>query len=253
MFMGGGLAHADTMLKTGGDRFLVLEDVKADPGSFRGLECRWNDVAHAEGEVVALLILGTSPDPGTRATTYQQVLADINDVYGDVEPHSPITRENLRTSISPAKLSIETRARTIGEGWWARTRYQSWAWLAGVVGRWVIACGSTFAGVNWDNYTRELVANTDYRKIDDMLRFVLPSNSARRDELTQRLEVRRRSGELVYGIHVGKTAVMACLVFNHAGSHVHFVDGSNGGYTAAATMLKSQLKAVREQQAKATQ
>lgn len=248
MFMGGGLAHADTMLKSkDGGRFQITDDAKPDSGTFRGLECRWDDVPQKEGEVVALLILGRNPDPRARAETYQHVLHEINEVYGDVEPHSPITREGLRTSLSPAKLSLEAGARTIGMGAFARMRYQTWIFLAGLIGRWVVPRGSTFAGVNWGNYASELVANTDYRKIDDMLRFVLPSSTARRDELTRRLESRRNNGELVYGIHVGKTAIMACFVFNLAGAHVHFVDGSNGGYTAAATMLKAQLSELAKQ------
>jgi hypothetical protein len=250
MFMGGGLAHADTMLKsTDGERYHITEEVDADPGSFKGLECRWNDVPHPEGEVVALLILGLAPDPQARADVYQHVLDDIHAVYGDVTPHNPVTREQLQISLSPAKLSVEAGARTVGMGRFKKFRYQSRQLLVSLLGRWLFRNGSTFAGVNWGQYQRELVANTDYRKIDDMLRFILPSNAVRREQLTQRFETRRLNNELVYGIHVGKTAVMACLVFNYVGAHVHFVDGSNGGYTAAATMLKAQLKAVREAEA----
>jgi hypothetical protein len=51
----------------------------------------------------------------------------------------------------------------------------------------------------------------------------------------------------VYGLHTSKTALMTCLVFDRFGKQVHFVDGSNGGYTLAAKQLKTQL-AERNQQ-----
>jgi hypothetical protein len=206
-------------------------------------------VPHPEGEVVAVLILGLSPDQQARADVYRQVLDDVHSVYGDVEPPNPVTREQLQVSLSPGKLSVEASARTVGMGRLAKLRYLSRQLVVSLLGRWLFKHGSTFAGVNWGQYKRELVANTDYRKIDDMLRFVLPSNPTRRADLVARLDARRQKNELVYGVHVGETAVMACLVFSYQGAHVHFVDGSHGGYTAAASMLKSQLKELREKAA----
>jgi len=35
---------------------------------------------------------------------------------------------------------------------------------------------------------------------------------------------------------------MTCLIFNHEGNHVHFVDGADGGYAMAARPLKAALK-----------
>ena len=36
-------------------------------------------------------------------------------------------------------------------------------------------------------------------------------------------------------------ALMTCFVRSYQGNHVHFVDGSNGGYALAAKQLKAQL------------
>jgi len=243
MFMGGGLAHADALIKSpAGERFIITDDAVATPDVFKGLQCRWSDVAHPEGDVLALLVLSKNADLAERAETYRRVLEDIHLVYDQIEPPNPVTREGLKTSLSPAKLSLEAGAHTVGMGRLARLRYHVWIFLAGVIGRWVVPRGSTFAGVDWGQYSRDLVNNTDYRKIDDVLRFILPANAARRNELVRRLELRRENGELFYGVHVGETAVMACVVFNYVGAHVHFVDSSNGGYTAAATMLKAQIR-----------
>ena len=50
------------------------------------------------------------------------------------------------------------------------------------------------------------------------------------------------AGALHYGMNVSETALMTCLVTAaSAGLHVHFVDGGDGGYTAAAKTLKAQV------------
>ena len=46
-----------------------------------------------------------------------------------------------------------------------------------------------------------------------------------------------------------REALITCLVESHAGRHLHFVDGSEGGYALAARQLKAQLAAARPPQA----
>ena len=51
-------------------------------------------------------------------------------------------------------------------------------------------------------------------------------------------------GKIAFGIHRSDHALMTCLVFSLAkGEHVHFVDGSDGGFTMAAVQFKAQIKA----------
>ena len=58
------------------------------------------------------------------------------------------------------------------------------------------------------------------------------------------LEGQRREGRLVYGMHKSTEALLTCIVFSYNGNHVHFVDGSDGGYAMAACGLKAQLKSL---------
>ena len=54
------------------------------------------------------------------------------------------------------------------------------------------------------------------------------------------LREREERGQLRFGLHRSASALMTCLVFDlHQGEHLHFVDGSDGGFTAAATRLKA--------------
>jgi hypothetical protein len=50
-----------------------------------------------------------------------------------------------------------------------------------------------------------------------------------------------KNGEINYGLHVSSESVMSCYVRNMNEDHIHFVDGSEGGYTKAAGVLKKKI------------
>ncbi|MFT5385627.1 MAG: hypothetical protein ACI81W_003035, partial [Saprospiraceae bacterium] len=63
-----------------------------------------------------------------------------------------------------------------------------------------------------------------------------------RVSLTNELEQLEKEGDLYFGLHVSQESVMSCYVRNRDDQHIHFVDGSQGGYTQAAIMLKKKLR-----------
>ena len=87
-----------------------------------------------------------------------------------------------------------------------------------------------------------MIANTDYRKFDELLRMVISGTAEKQKDLRNVLEEYRQRGELVYGIHSSPTAIITCIISNFENDHVHFLDGSNGGYALAATEMKQQLQ-----------
>ena len=56
------------------------------------------------------------------------------------------------------------------------------------------------------------------------------------------LDAQETAGMLVYGHHINRESVITCYVEARDIKHIHFVDGSDGGYTAAARELKGKLK-----------
>ena len=63
-------------------------------------------------------------------------------------------------------------------------------------------------------------------------------------QLAAFLDERYTRGELAWGLHVSDRAVMTCLVVHRMGRQVHFVDGAEGGYTAAAEGFKRRFKSL---------
>ena len=95
---------------------------------------------------------------------------------------------------------------------------------------------------DWGGYKHRLVANTDYRKCDETLRMVLSGSSVQRRELTGYLTQLRLDGRIVFGIHASPGALLTCVISDYGANHVHFLDGSQGGYAMAAKELKAQLR-----------
>jgi hypothetical protein len=54
--------------------------------------------------------------------------------------------------------------------------------------------------------------------------------------------MQEKEGNLIYGHHISKESVMTCYIQNRNAKHIHFVDGSDGGYTEAAKEFKMKLK-----------
>ena len=95
----------------------------------------------------------------------------------------------------------------------------------------------------WIRYKGDLVNNCDYKKIDDMIRMVISSDSQQIERLESYLQSRFLKGELAYGLHRADKTLMTCLIFARHGGHMHFIDDANA---QAAVGLKERLSALAE-------
>jgi hypothetical protein len=138
----------------------------------------------------------------------------------------------------------ETMVRVQG-GWWQKMRYMLSMLLENIGGWWIFRRGGDTLRVPWSRYRDDLVNNTDYRKFDGALRMVVDASAAQTQTLQARLAAEQTAGTLVWGIHQSSEALITCLIESHAGKHIHFVDGSDGGYALAAKQMKAQLRSLR--------
>lgn len=89
----------------------------------------------------------------------------------------------------------------------------------------------------------DVVANSDYRRYDDVLRLTLDCTSGQIEMVEALLVSARPRGEISFGLHCQSHALMTCLVPSGSPhSHLHFLDGMEGGYTKAAAMLEAQSR-----------
>jgi hypothetical protein len=223
----------------GGREFRLSESDESVQGDYTGLECRWDSIPSRKGEIVTLLVQATGDDDARNSRTYREVIAAIESIYGN---EAPTEHQAMRLTADGRHNDIEARVQTHGRGlfrrWWYRQRMK----LDSVIGNFAMNHGLTMAGVQWGQYKSDVVANSDYRKFDDLLRHVLSGDERQRGRLADFLDARFVRGELAYGLHCAPAALMTCLIFARTGEHVHFVDGANGGYTMASADLKRRMR-----------
>jgi hypothetical protein len=244
VFAGGGIEYAERMIKDekAGAVYRLQETEDAPDADFSGLECRWDNVPSKHGEIIALIVKALAPSIEKEAIIYDKIITRVRQIYGDDDMCRPVYVDGLRTTYDGKKLVHEARIRTFGHGemayvlYWVKIRVQN------VLGWIFMTFGLNAGGTSWGDYKKDLVANTDFKKFDGILREVMSGTSDQRQELTAFLEQLCINKECVYGIHASDSALITCLISKRSGYHYHFVDGADGGYAMAALAMKNQLK-----------
>ncbi|MDF3037227.1 MAG: hypothetical protein K0S28_2501, partial [Paucimonas sp.] len=210
-------------------------------GSFEGFECRWQNVPNVNGHKMSLLVVAMNPDPEINRETYGNVLKQIRNIYGDEASYHPLRTDLLQLSLSPALLSHEWRVRSLGTGAVRRGKYLLGMVLQNVAGRYLFKRKLDTKTVQWSRYRNDLVDNSDFRKFDGVLRMIIDGSDEQAMRLGNFLDTEFRAGHLAYGTHKSQEALVTCIVFSYNGNHLHFVDGSDGGYALAAKDLKQRV------------
>jgi hypothetical protein len=243
MFAGGGMAYADRFMKDPDTAPLCrVEAGSVQPaGNFDGLECRWQDIPSRHGETVSVMVKVLADDVGEAGRVYREVVAKVREIYGADDDCHPVWPPNLSFSFSGRQLGNEVGVRAMERGAWGRWIYLMRTRAIVLLGWFLIRFGIRTSETDWGRYKTILARNSDVRKFNDCFRQILAGNAAQREALTAWLDERFAGRELVYGAHVADRAQMTCLVFDHSGRHLHFIDGADGGLSMAAKALKERV------------
>ncbi len=246
-FSGRGWHEAERRVKTPDAQgvMIVREEDGPAEASFEGFECRWKSVPNFNGHKLSLLVTAMSNNPGVNLDTYRAVSGKIHEIYGDVANYHPLRPKRLGMAFNPRLLSHEWRVRTGDSVWGKRLGYFINLLFLNLAGVYLFMRNIDTREVKWSRYRYDMVDNTDFRKFDGVLRMVIDGSDAQAAELEQYLESQLLAGRLIYGVYKSREALVTCLVQSYNGNHMHFVDGSDGGYALAARGLKQQLKALR--------
>ena len=244
VFSGGGMKLAEQWIKAGD--YMFEESHPDNDPDLSGLSCRWEPLASQNGVMLSVLMQARATDETANADLYRQLIAQISAISGGDNNRGntnrgdagrPICDANMKFRWPPRGLRAEIGA-TVGKrnrSWYALGLYVN-SLLQWVLDRFDISAG----GYRGRRYRIELRDNTDYRRFDDTLRMLIDCEAAQGDAIEAMLESHEQQGNLRYGVHRSDSALMTCLVFNlDKGEHIHFVDGSDGGFTAAAKKMKA--------------
>ena len=228
VLLGHGLFEAERRIKER-DPAASEEPTPSAALDLDGMECRWDRVKPdvPAQEVVSLLV--TAREDLLQAPVFKRVLDLIDEVYGSLEARNPVSVSQLRLAGRPGKIALEMRAK-LGR---FSLSYLVRNWLLTQLGR--IFFLEREAG---RHYVERLVTMTDTLAMDGRINTVIAGTTEQRRRLEAGLEEMEREGVILYGLCVSKESVMSCYVRDRADQHIHFVDGSEGGYTMAASMWK---------------
>ncbi len=237
MFSGGGLAWADAAVKRG--EFAVPP---APPGTWpdlTGLSCRFEQFRAERGMILATLVLPASDaDPAAYRALTEEIVALV-----ERSPNAgrPIPAAGPKLGWPPQGVALETHTLPSGRFKRARVLARTLLYFLGM--RSGLRVGSFVPA----RYLEQVVANSDFRKFDDGLRVVIDCTPELADALERRLAAAAAAGIVRYGLHQQDAAMMTCFTPAPTRSdHVHFIDGAQGGYAAAASAMKASMAPKQE-------
>ncbi len=232
MMKGGGLNWAEKKIKSETEKY-CLTVIDSDIEVPTQLSCRWQPIKSTRGRVLSLLVQPRENNVAVAA----EISSAIETVCdGSFENSNPIANSKLKYNslftmlrrerkLHSGKLSFRycKRALEIMLCWWA----------------FKLKLPAPFPA---NDYKSQMQSHSDYRKYDDVLRLILDCTPEQTSKIKTLLEDYFRKGEIYFGMHESTHALLTCLVESiHPGGHIHFVDGSDGGYAVAAKQLKQQI------------
>ena len=234
MFAGGGINQATRMIKMVDSPYLVNDSDEA-AGDMAGLECRWCAVPARRDGIMSLMI----HVPDERLADYRTLLNELRAIAPDA---MPITEANLPDRWPPEFLMHEARMKK--SRWLSqRLHYLGVALLTGLLTI-IVRKTRDQPESAAARYIASLCRNNDYLKLDDYLRMVIDVTHEQRGQIEALLDRYADTRDLAWGSHFSETALFTCMVKSQE-MHLHFVDGNNGGYTAAARDMEARETARR--------
>ncbi len=237
IFRGGAITKAEEIVKNNGaakSHSQTLAPTEKDSLNLDGLSCRWQPIPSINGRIATLMVRACGNKP---KLIYSLVLNQLDTILSGNAYSSLPVHEQIMSYKGIGQLLTD-------EKW--HTNYNSkknYFWrtleilIAVAIFKWQISV-PFFRPME---YKSSLGAHSDYRKFDDTLRMVLDVTPNQLTTMRKMLDVLHSEGEIIYGLHESDTALMTCFVYGiNKGEHIHFIDGSDGGYTLSARQLKTQ-------------
>jgi hypothetical protein len=236
VIIGGGLQYAEQQIKNFSEGDSTKEDdIELD---LTGLECRWDKIKPPsdENEIVCYLVEATKPD--NQLKVYGDVMQQIENIYGDIKQRNPLSIDRLKLLLSVDKIRKEMLVKY---GKW-KLRYFIDSFAETLLGRYYFRYNWQMKDIKGQEYIKQIISQADTLTIDGRINTIITGRKDKRLRLITYLSDQEKAGNLIYGHHISNESIMTCYIENRNTKHIHFVDGSDGGYTEAAKEFKTKLK-----------
>jgi hypothetical protein len=201
--------------------------------NLQGMECRWDEIYPNEFQKKVICLLVDCDDESIQAEVYSKIMSAIDFIFGNLEKRNPIStlKLKLNTSLSTIRREMYTK---LGEH---KASYLFINWLLTKIG--VFYFKYFDAG---KLYKHQITQLSDTIMLDGLLNTVISGTTKQIDKLRVVLDQLEADKKIIYGIHITHASIMSCYIEDRKEKHIHFVDGTEGGYTSAAKMFKEKFK-----------
>lgn len=232
LFTGGGLEWAERELKAGAVAVPPQPDI-GDP-DLTGLSCQWGPVSSAQGTIMSLIV---KPAPGATPLQFEKATRSIISALEKARAVNPVPQQGPDVRWPSGSIDLQSRVgNTAAPRLWksAKTIFKTlfyWSFFK---------ISLPLRGVVPDQYRADIAANSDYQKYNDGLMMTVDCSPESVDGLKAILQKAEDDGAIRYGIQLQEEALITCVVpSSFDRDHMHFIDGSGGGYASAAKQLRS--------------
>ncbi len=235
MFRGDGVALAEKIVKSRPQEPGPV--VQLNNSNLDGLSCRWNILANKNGMILSLLISVRNEVPH-KDELYESILSRLQQILGP-NVH-PVSVEQLNPDSFWKTIFREAKLKHKSKGPLTLIKLFFLMGIIYFLSRFKIKVG----GFDMKKYLNEIPINSDYRKFDGMIRMIVDCSTMQSDEIKTWLEKLYDQKQIYFGMQHSASALMTCFVKSlNENKHLHFIDGSDGGYAMAAAQLKQQMLA----------
>lgn len=233
--LGNGLKYAERIIK---DKFIANNKYskKDIEPNLEGMQCRWDEIYPNQTDKKVICLLVDCEDEKLQSEVYGIIMQEIDLIFGNLETRNPISSIKLKLNTSYARVKKEMYAK-LGK---FKLMYLVKNW--GMTNFGVLYLKFSQAGKLYKNSVSQL---SDTIMIDGFLNTVITGTETQISKLQTLLDDLEKNRKIIYGIHVTHASVMTCYIEDKEKKHIHFVDGTEGGYTSAAIMFKEKIRRMK--------
>jgi hypothetical protein len=230
--LGNGLKKAEEIIK---NAFIEIEAIHFNKAllNLEGMECRWKQIKPTQNKNKVICLLIDALEVTNQRDIYRDILTKMDLLFGTFKDRQPIKPNNLKLNFSIYKIWQEMKISLAQKN----LLYLFKNWIETLIGKWYFNMSE-----NGKQYLNQIGQLSHTFMLDGMINTVFTAEQRKIDLFVTYLDQLEKDKKIMYGIHITHASVMSCYVLDRKTKHAHFVDGTEGGYTAAAKMFKTKSK-----------
>jgi hypothetical protein len=231
VILGNGLKYAEHIIKKNIDDPLH-SDTENNSIDLEGMECRWEEISPNTNEKKVICLVVLCHEEAKQVEIFTKIIDEIEYIFGDFNERTPITTLKLKLNTSIKKIRKEMYARL---GKFNRS-YLVQNWLITNFGKYYFKFSK-----EGKEYLYKVMQLSDTFRLDGSINTVFVGNEKQVNKLKLLLDSLEGDNEIAYGMHTTYASIMSCYIEDRDEKHIHFVDGTEGGYKSAQTVLKNKI------------